>query len=93
MTNYNESRSYVVRSDAFVRVSFGSIALDGFSTLAVLVEFHGGIEYIYLGVSEELYNELEALVIRHCENGDVRVGSYFARNLFNGYRGYARVQR
>lgn len=92
---YEQARNYVVESDAFCQVSFGYIELTNFPNMnAICVEFHGGAEYIFVCVPDALYEALEAICVQHIEtNGAIRVGSFFSRHLFNGFRGYARLNQ
>lgn len=91
--NYTNGTSYTVNSAAMLRVDFGSIDLPSMGqTNAILVEFRGGYEYIYLCVPQALYEELESNCVAHCEsNGGVRLGALFNEQLFRNYPFYARI--
>jgi hypothetical protein len=93
--NYNASNYYVVRSSAFTRVEFGSIQLPSFPVInAVLVEFHGGATYLYVGVPEALFLTLQAAVVTHVQTeGEYRLGNLFATSLFNSFPSYARLHQ
>lgn len=93
--NYAPESSYVVDSEAFVRVEFGSINLPSFPVInAVLIEFHSGSIYLYVGVPNDVYSVLMATVARHISSqGRVRVGSAFNQLLFNSFPSYARLHQ
>jgi len=93
--NYAPATSHVVTSQAFTRVEFGTINLPSFPSInAVLVEFHGGQTYLYVGVPEALYLTLQAAVTMHIQtSGEYRLGSLFATSLFNSFPSYARLHQ
>lgn len=93
--NLSNSTSYVVNSRAFVRADFGTVNLPSMpESLAIMIEFHGGQEYVYLAVPARLYNALEQACIAHeASGGQSRVGNIFSTQLFNSYPCYARIHQ
>ena len=89
---FSGHQSFVVLSSAFRRVEFGTAQFGQGEMNAILVKFNSGVEYIYLGVPQDVYLRLLQLVQDHIETaGSIRVGAPFNMALFQRFPCYARL--
>jgi len=91
---FTATSGHVVSSTWIARIEFGTLELSGVTLNAVLVEMLNGVEYVYLGVTNEARQELEAAIDLHITYGheEVSIGQVFNRVL-RPFQCYARLHQ